>query len=152
MNLEKLVSVSKLPGVFRVVKNKNNGLIVQNLDNGKKRFVSSRNHQFTPLETISIYRDDDETTELKDVFKTIKDKITELPPITSASTSEEAKKYFEQILPSYDRERVYVSDIKKIAKWFTYLNDKGLLEDTGEEEVAEEIVEEATTEADEPAK
>lgn len=139
MNLEKLVAVSKLPGVFKVVKNKNNGLIVQSLDNGKKRFVSSRNHQFTPLETISIYTDDEETTELKQVFQTMKDKLEELPPITSASTSEDAKKYFEQILPSYDRDRVYVSDIKKIAKWFTFLNNKEMLEPS--EEVEKEPVE-----------
>jgi len=129
MNLEKLVAVSKLPGIFKVVKNKNNGLIVQSLDNGKKRFVSSRSHQFTPLETISIYTEDD-TAELKEVFKTMKEKVADLAPITNASSSEEAKNYFEQILPNYDKDKVYVSDIKKIAKWFTFLNNKGLLEDS----------------------
>lgn len=142
MNLSKLVAVSGLPGVFRMVSNRSNGLIVENLDTGKKRFVASRKHQFTPLETISIYTEDDDTAELKDVFATIKENMEATPLITSGASSEEARVYFKKILPNYDRDRVYVSDIKKIAKWFTYLNDRNMLEATEE---AEKPVEEKET-------
>ncbi len=143
MNLSKLVAVSGMPGVFRMVSNRSNGLIVENMDSGKKRFVASRKHQFTPLETISIYTEDDDTAELKDVFATIKENMESIPLITSAASSEEARVYFKKILPNYDRDRVYVSDIKKIAKWFTYLNDRNLLEATEEE--AEPVEEKETT-------
>lgn len=146
MNLKKLVAVSKLSGVFRMAANRSNGLIVEHLDTGKKRFVSSRQHQFTPLETISIYTDDEETAELKRVFGIMKEQQAENPPFPNSASSEEARKYFEKILPNYDRDRVFVSDIKKIVKWFNYLNERNMLEDTEEEPettASEETKEEA---------
>jgi hypothetical protein len=70
MNLEKLVAVSGRSGLFRMASNRANGLVVEDLDNGKRFFVSARLHQFTPLASISIYTDtEEETVELKQVFK-----------------------------------------------------------------------------------
>ena len=73
MNLEKLVAVAGISGVFRLVANRNNGLIIEDLDTGKRSFASSRKHQFTPLETIGIFIDNGETEELKVIFQKIKD-------------------------------------------------------------------------------
>ena len=71
MNLEKLVAVAGISGVFRLVANRNNGLIIEDLDTGKRSFASSRKHQFTPLETIGIFIDNGETEELKVIFQKI---------------------------------------------------------------------------------
>ena len=79
MNLEKLVAVAGISGVFRLVANRNNGLIIEDLDTGKRSFASSRKHQFTPLETIGIFIDNGETEELKVIFQKIKDTKAEIP-------------------------------------------------------------------------
>lgn len=137
MNLENLIAVSGLPGLFRMAANRGNGLIIEDLSSGKKRFASARKHQFTPLESIGIYTDDGDTTELKIVFRNMMDQLTENPPVKASSNPEILNKYFSEILPNYDRDRVLIGDIKKVIKWFNYLNDKGLLitiENTTDEE------------------
>ena len=69
MNLENLVAVSGKPGVFKMAANRPNGLVIEDLDTGKKVFASSRNHQFTPLESISIYTETEESTvEIKTLY------------------------------------------------------------------------------------
>ena len=127
MNLEKLVAVSGLPGVFRMAANRNNGLIIEDLNSGKKRFASARKHQFTPLESIAIFTDDGDSTELANVFRSMLEKIGTNPPVSANAKTEELYSYFEEILPNYDKDKVFTSDIKKVLKWFNFLNDKGLL-------------------------
>lgn len=126
-----MVAVSGLPGVYKMVANRSNGLIVKDIDSGKSRFASSRKHQFTPLASIGIFTDDD-TTELKEVFKMMKEKLASLP-LPKPSDPSELKKYFAEVLPNYDRDKVHVNDIKKVVKWFSYLNDKDLLDFSEEE-------------------
>lgn len=141
MNLNKLVAVSGRSGIYRMAANRSNGLIIEDLDSGKKIFAPSRKHQFTPLESISIYTDNEEdTVELKQVFHKMLEQVETNPPVGTKSNSAIIKNYFETILPEYDRDRVLVSDIKKIIKWFTYLNDRQLLslEDPIEATVGEE--------------
>lgn len=128
MNLNKLVAVSGRSGIYRMAANRSNGLIIEDLDSGKKIFAPSRKHQFTPLESISIYTDNEEdTVELKQVFHKMLEQFEANPPVGTKSNSAIIKNYFETILPEYDRDRVLVSDIKKIIKWFNYLNDRQLL-------------------------
>ena len=127
MNLENFVAVSGLPGIFKLAANRNNGLIVEDLDNGKKRFVSARKHQFTPLASIGIYTLTD-TEELKVIFKTMQDQLGENPPPPINAPANEILSYFKTILPAFDPDRVYVSDIKKVIKWFTFLNERNLLD------------------------
>ena len=143
MNLEKLVAVSGRPGIFKMAANRSNGLIIEDLDTGKKFFAPSRKHQFTPLESISIYTDkedatEDSTTELKTVFINMLTQIEDNPPISTKSNPTEIKNYFEQILPNFDKEKVLVSDIKKLIKWFNFLHSRNLLALPKEEEKAEE--------------
>lgn len=141
MNLNKLVAVSGRSGIYRMAANRSNGLIIEDLDSGKKIFAPSRKHQFTPLESISIYTDNDEdTVELKQVFRNMLEQFDTNPPVDTKGGSMAIKNYFETILPEYDRDRVLVSDIKKIIKWFKYLNDRQLL--SLEEEVVEATAEE----------
>ncbi|MEM7102277.1 MAG: DUF5606 domain-containing protein [Bacteroidota bacterium] len=133
MDLSKFVAISGKPGIFRVVSNRDNGLVVEDLDTGKKRFVSGRIHQFTPLKTISIYTESD-TEELEVVFDTIKAQLSENPPVATKASNQDTKDWFRKILPDFDEDRVYVSDIRKIIKWFNFLDSKNLLESSSTEE------------------
>lgn len=146
MNLEKLVAVSGKPGIYKMAANRPNGLIIEDLDSGKKMFAPSRRHQFTPLESISIYTEsDDSTVELKQVFINMLSMIETTPVADPKGSGLAVKEYFAEVLPDFDRDKVLVSDIKKLIKWFNYLNERNLLELPTEEAVAEEAAEEATT-------
>jgi hypothetical protein len=140
MNLEKLVAVAGISGVFRLVANRNNGLIIEDLDTGKRGFASSRKHQFTPLETIGIFIDNGETEELKVIFQKIKDTKADNPPCESDASAETVRSYFGTLLPNYDKDKVLIGDMKKVVKWFNFLEARGFLDST-EPVVEAEIVE-----------
>jgi len=112
MKIEEIVAISGLPGLYKIQANRSNGMIVEEIDGGKSKFVSMRKHQFTPLATVAIYTEED-ATELEEVFKTIMQKETELPLPDLSSPKPVLFEYFSKILPEYDRERVMVSDVKK---------------------------------------
>jgi hypothetical protein len=134
MNLKDLIAVSGISGVFKIAGNRNNGLIIEDLDTGKKKFAPSRRHQFTPLESIAIYTDDD-STELSKVFSNMMDQLEDNPPVNPNSKPEELREYFADVLPDFDRDQVSSGDIKKVIKWFIFLNERNLL--SQEEEVEE---------------
>ena len=137
MNLDEFVAVSGLPGVFKMVANRNNGLIVENIETGKRKFAPTRRHQFTPLASIGIYTDGPEDTlELKEVFRSMLEKIESHPPVPHNSDTKALVEYFRTVMPNYDEDRVSVGDIKKVVKWFSYLNEKNML--SLEEEKTEE--------------
>lgn len=148
MELDKLVAISGRSGIYRMAANRPNGLVVEDLDTGKKTFVSGRIHQFTPLESISIYTSTaDETVELKTVFRRMLQMKEDFPPVDAKASAEEVRDYFEEVLPEYDRDRVFVSDIKKLLKWFEFLNERDMLKlASEEEEEAEEVTTEEETE------
>ncbi len=139
MNLENLVAVSGLPGVYKMASNRSNGLVIENLDTGKKRFASVRKHQFTPLESIAIYTDDGDSTEIKNVFRNMLERFDEIPPVNAKSKPEQLHNYFKEILPNYDRDRVMTGDIKKLIKWFNFLKERNYLTN---EEVPDSVEEE----------
>lgn len=134
MNLDDLIAVSALPGLYRMAANRSNGLIVEALESGKRRFVSARKHQFTPLGSIAIYTDDGESVELVNVFRSMRDQFDDRPPVDSSAKSEELFDYFAGILPNYDPDRVYPGDVRKVIKWFNSLKENGLLTEAEEEE------------------
>jgi len=148
MNLEEYVAVSGMPGLFRLVANRNNGLVVADLDTGKSKFAPARKHQFTPLASIGIYTETD-TTELSVIFTTMLKQFESNPPVPPKSSAEDIVEYFDMILPEFDRDRVNVSDIRKVIKWFNFLNERDLLsleeKEENKEEEKEETVEEETT-------
>jgi len=136
MKLEGLVAVSGLSGLFKMIANRSNGLIVEDLASGKRRFASVRQHQFTPLESIGINTDDGESVELKVVFSSILEKLEATPIVEVNAPNRDLQQYFNEILPNYDRDRVHIGDMKKVIKWFTFLNERGLLAATEAEEEA----------------
>jgi hypothetical protein len=155
MNIKNIVAVSGLPGLFKLVTSKSNGIIVADVDSGKTKFCSVRQHQFTPMETVAIYTEDD-TVDIRTVFQTMLDKHASLPlPVASASHGDLIK-YFEVIIPDYDRDKVYHSDMKKVIKWYNFLNDRGYLTapdpDENEAEVVEEVKEAVPVVEEKPKK
>jgi hypothetical protein len=126
MNLQKLIAVSSLPGIYRMVQNKSNGLIVENLKDGKRNFLSTRTYQFNPLESIAIYVNNGDTVPLAKVMDSMLANIETTPPAKIQASADELRQYFAVILPEFDRDRVHISDIKKIIKWFEYLHETGV--------------------------
>jgi len=133
MNLEKLVAISGKSGLFNMISNRSNGLIVEDLDNNQRFFVSARMHQFTPLASISIYtEDEEETVELKEVFKRMKAGLDANPLVDMKADSAVFRSYFDKIMPEHDRDKVLISDIKKLTKWFSFLNERNLITEESE--------------------
>ncbi len=145
MNLEEYVAVSGMAGLFRLVANRSNGLVVADLDSGKSKFAPARKHQFTPLASIGIYTESD-SEELSKIFATMLKQIETNPPVPPKSSSEDILEYFDMILPEFDRDRVSVSDIRKVIKWFNFLNERELLSLDEEENSEEKTVEKENTE------
>lgn len=133
MKFSEIVSISGLSGLKRVVGQRQDGLIVSELDGSNKRFIPSRKHLFSPLESISIYTYED-STPLLDVLLKMKDTT----PVEANSDAETLRNYLGEVLPDFDRDRVHVTDIKKLIKWFHILQEFDLIK---AQEVSEEVSE-----------
>lgn len=133
MEYSKLISVSGLPGLFELVSTKNDGAIVRSLEDETTRFVSSRGHQFSHLESIEVYTTGNNVN-LADIFLAIKNSGEVLPDVKNEKA---LKGYFLKVFPTIDLERVYTSDLKKMVKWSQILEKAGIEIKTGEEETAE---------------
>lgn len=153
MEYGKIIAVTGLPGLFELVSSKSDGAIVRSLDDKTTRFVSSRVHNFSHLESIEIYTVRDNVN-LAEIFQAMQGSGEKLP---DGKDNGALKKYFEKVYPDLDFERVYASDMKKMVKWLTILgaNDVEIklreYAEEGTEPVATEEVT-ATPEAEEPAK
>ena len=132
MEYSKLISVTGLGGLFELAGSKNDGAIVRSLEDGSTRFVSSRVHNFSHLETIEVYTSHDNVN-LADVFKAMQQSSEPLP---DAKDGKAVKTYFEKVYPDMDFDRVYASDMKKMVKWFEILQKNNIevkLRNEGEE-------------------
>jgi len=152
MELSEIVSITGMPGLYKVTGRRNDGLIVTGLADNKTQFVSGRNHMFTTLDNVTMYTTD-EPVALKDVLKSIKEK-EKSSPVPDGKDDAKMKSWLEAVLPNYDKEKVYVSDMKKLAKWYGLLNDKNLIEELISEktEAAEAQAETGTEEKKPKAK
>ncbi|MBK7375754.1 MAG: DUF5606 domain-containing protein [Chitinophagaceae bacterium] len=118
MEYSKLVSVTGLPGLFELLSSKADGGVVRSLEDKSTKFVSSRVHNFSHLESIEVFTSKDNVN-LVDVFNAMKGSKAKLPADTDAAA---VKKYFEKVYPDMDFSRVYASDMKKMVKWFGILS------------------------------
>ncbi|HVG13013.1 MAG TPA: DUF5606 domain-containing protein [Flavisolibacter sp.] len=136
MEYNRIVAVTGLSGLFEVVSSKNDGALVRSLEDGSTKFVSSRVHNLSHLESIEIFTEEDNVN-LADVFEAMKSSGDALP---EAKDNGAVRSYFEKVYPKMDFERVYASDMKKIVKWYEVLQSKGIeikLTSQEGEEVAE---------------
>ena len=126
MNLEGIISVTGKSGLFKVISQGKNAVIVENLTD-KKRIPLTARQQANTLDEIGVYTYD-ETKPLSEIFDDIAKKENEKQSISHKVSKEELTVYFAKILPNYDEERVYISDIKKVIQWYNVLQTAGLIE------------------------
>ena len=126
MNLEGIINVAGKPGLYKVVSQAKNTVIVESLTD-KKRSPLYSNNQANTLEEIGIYTYDD-TKPLSEIFDNIAKKEDFKQAISHKSSTNELNTYFREILTDYDEERVYISDIKKVIQWYNALQKVGLIE------------------------
>lgn len=124
MEYNKLVSVTGLPGLFELLSSKSDGAVVRSLEDNSTKFVSTRQHNFSHLESIEVYTTKDNTT-LGEVFQAMKKSEEKVPDANADAKT--LKAYFEKVYPEMDFERVYTSDMKKMVKWF-YIIEKNNIE------------------------
>lgn len=123
MELKDIASVSGKPGLYKIVKPTRTGLILESMDGKNTRIVTGPNNRVSLLHEISIYTEEyDKTIPLGDVLKKIKNEFNDDPGVDAKSESDELKAFMEHIVPDYDRDKVYVSDMKKIVTWFVIIN------------------------------
>lgn len=141
MGLEKILSVAGKPGLYKLITQTRTGFVAESLLDGKRITVSLRS-SVSVLSEIAIYTLEEEVP-LRDVFKKIQEK--ENGGKTSIGHKEEKIKleeYFFEVLPNYDEDRVYVSDIKKVIQWYNILVDNDITDFSSEELENEEAKEE----------
>lgn len=130
--LKGLLAISGQPGLFKMITESKNSIIVESLDTGK-RMPAYSTSKISALEDIAIYTETEDLP-LKDVMKAIHEKEDGGEAISHKSSGNELKSYFEEVLPDYDKDRVYVSDIKKVIQWYNILHEKEMLDFSEEEE------------------
>lgn len=136
MEYSKLISITGLNGLFELVGSKTDGAIVKSLEDKTTKFVSSRIHNFSHLESIEVYTIR-ENVNLVDVFQAMGNSKEALPSDKDAAA---VKAYFQKVYPDMDFERVYASDMKKMIKWFTIIKANNIdpkLSEEPEEETEE---------------
>ena len=125
MTFDELIAVSGINGLFKVITNKSNGLIVKDIDSGKSKFVSARKYQFTPMASIAIYTYED-STPIREVFTLMYNALSKHPLPAISDGPEVLREYFRKVMEDHDESRVHTGDIKKVVRWFSYLNNNGL--------------------------
>jgi len=147
MEYAKIVAVTGLPGLFELVSSKSDGAIVRSLEDKSSKFVSSRIHNFSHLESIEVYTIRDNVN-LVDVFNAMGSSSEKLPDEKDNSA---VKRYFEKVYPDLDFDRVYSSDMKKMVKWFSVLQSNNIEIKLREVTEEEEQPAEAAVEVEEKA-
>jgi len=122
MEYNKLVSVTGMGGLFELLSSKADGAVVRSLEDNSTKFVSSRIHNFSHLESIEVYTTK-ENVNLSEVFLVMKANTEKLP---DSNDVKKVKAYFEKVYPEMDFERVYTSDMKKMIKWFEVIVKHGI--------------------------
>jgi hypothetical protein len=149
MEYNKIIAVTGMPGLYELLTSKTDGAIVRSLEDKSTKFVSSRIHNFSHLESIEVFTVR-ENVNLADVFQAMEKDASKVP---DGKDNAALKKYFERVYPDLDFDRVYTSDLKKMVKWFDVLKaneiEIKLSQLTPEEEETDEIVEEVAEEVTE---
>ncbi|NOZ46537.1 MAG: hypothetical protein GXO79_07110 [Chlorobi bacterium] len=124
--LKDILSITGKPGLYELVSQTKNGLIVESLID-KKRFPAFSSSKISALEDIVIFSENEDIP-LVDIFRAISDKENGGKCISHKEPNDALKNYFENVVPEYDRERVYVSDIKKVFAWYNILQGLNMLD------------------------
>jgi hypothetical protein len=135
MSLEKILSIGGKPGLYRLLAQTRTGFVAESLIDGK-RFTVGMANNVSVLSEIAIYTLDEELP-LRKVFQKIKEKEDGgKTPVTHKDDKDALEAYFFELIPNYDEDRVYPSDIKKVIQWYNLLHDHGINEFAGDSDTA----------------
>ena len=138
MKIADIATVSGKGGLFKVLAPTKSGVILESLDDAKTKMVATTSHRLSLLNEISIYTTTKEgNVPLEDVLKKVQKDFGDDPGVDANSDSDELKAFMKSVLPEYDEDRVYTSDIKKLVRWYGLIRKH-----------APEILEEAAGEGD----
>jgi hypothetical protein len=148
MDLSKILAIGGYPGLFKMVSQMKTGIVVESIVDGK-RMAAYTTQKILALEDISIYTDADDVP-LGEVFGLLFKKTAgKAGPDAKKASIKELSEFLTSVLPNYDKERVYNSDLKKLFVWYNLLAEKGLLK---EKEVKKEEKAEKPAKEKAPAK
>ncbi len=133
MSLDKILSISGKPGLYELKAQTRSGFVAESLADGKKLSVSIQNN-VSILSEIAIYTFTEEVP-LREIFKRIQEKENGEKAISHKESKNKLEAYFSEVLPDYDEDRVYVSDMKKVIQWYNILQAKGITDFEEPEEV-----------------
>jgi hypothetical protein len=118
-DLKELAAISGQSGLFRLIRPARHGVLVESLDAKATRSLAPASNKVSLLSEIGIYaQDSDDTLPLTDVFERIYQKHGVSLPVSNKSKEAELTAFLAEVMPEYDRDRVYISDIKKLATWY----------------------------------
>lgn len=137
--LKTILSISGKPGLYKLISQGKNMLVVESIGADKKRFPAYGNEKIISLADIAMYTNDEEVP-LCDVLEAIKNKENGAPAAIDPkkATAEELRSYLAEVLPDFDRDRVYASDIKKLILWYNILVSNGITDFKEETAATEE--------------
>jgi hypothetical protein len=159
MTLAEIATVSGKGGLFKVVAPTKSGVILESLDEAKTKMIATTNHRLSLLNEISIYTTTKEgTVALEDIVKKIHKDFGNDLGVDANSDPAELKSFMKSVLPEYDEDRVYISDIKKLVKWYDVMfkhapeifAEKEEVKETKEETAPEEKKQEAEPKTPKP--
>ena len=136
IKLKDILSISGKGGLFRFIAQARNGIVVESVEDGK-RHVAPASARVSSLEDIAIFTDGEEIP-LSDVFMKIHENSDGKETISHKSSPAELRAAFEELVPEYDEEKVYDSDIRKVFQWYNQLHAHEMLEVVDKEEDSEE--------------
>ncbi|MBN2237026.1 MAG: DUF5606 domain-containing protein [Bacteroidales bacterium] len=132
MDLSKILSIAGKPGLYQMVSQTKNGVLVESLLDGK-RIPAFSHERISSLEEISVFTEIDDVP-LKQIFHSMYNICNQQQALSHKSSAKELVAFFESVLSEYDRDRVYASDIKKMVQWYNLLQSKGLIDLVEEDE------------------
>ena len=140
--LKTILSISGKPGLYKLISQGKNMLVVESVNAEKKRFPAYGNEKIISLADIAMYTDDAEVP-LYEVFEAMKAKEQSAAAAIDPkkATPEQLREYLGEVLPNFDRDRVYVGDIKKLIAWYNILVSNGITEFKPEVETEEAAAE-----------
>ena len=132
MGLDKILAISGKPGLYELKAQTRTGFLAESLLDGKRLSVSIR-HNVSVLSEIAIYTFTEEVP-LREIFLKIQEKENGEQAISHKESKNKLEAYFSEVLPDYDEDRVYVSDMKKVIQWYNILQSKGITDFSEAEE------------------
>ena len=135
MKLQDILAISGQPGLYKYIAQSKTGVIVEALSDGK-RINAASSAKVSSMAEIAIYTEEDDIP-LAKVFEAMSSHFDGKEAISHKSSSNELKSLFEVVVPDYDKDRVHISDIKKVVSWYNALTQAGITDFSIEEETEE---------------